>query len=203
MPGNTNPDYRKFTDEQLILKFQKEDIEAFNEIVYRYKDRIVNLIYRYTGNREDSEDLAQDTFLRLYNVKHLYREIGKFSTWFYTVAINISRSYLSNNKKYTTIPINNYYEDEDRDYELQSKLTSPEENANAVSENYYIQRAINSLEDIYREALILRDIQDLEYDEISKIMNLPVGTVKSRINRARESLKITLAKFYKTKNINQ
>jgi RNA polymerase sigma-70 factor (ECF subfamily) len=58
-----NPGYKDFTDEELIFKFQKEDIEAFNEIVIRYKDRLVNFLFRYTGNRDDSEDLAQDTFL--------------------------------------------------------------------------------------------------------------------------------------------
>lgn len=203
MSGNTNPHYRKFTDEQLILKFQKEDIDAFNEIVHRYKDKIVNFLYRYTGSREDSEDIAQEAFLRLYKSKHLYQEIAKFSTWFYTIAINISRTYLRKKKKYRTISINNYNEDEDKDYELPSKIISPDESANAVNENYYIQKAIDSLEDIHREIIILRDIQDLDYEEISKIMDLPLGTVKSRINRARESLKVKLEEFYKTKKINQ
>ncbi len=94
MSGKPNPDYKELTDEQLILTFQKEDINAFNEIVYRYKDKIVNFLYRYTGSREESEDIAQDAFLRLYKSKHLYREIGKFSTWFYTIAINLAKTNL-------------------------------------------------------------------------------------------------------------
>ncbi|MDQ3021823.1 MAG: sigma-70 family RNA polymerase sigma factor [Bacteroidota bacterium] len=199
MSGDKNPDYKKFTDEELILRFQKEDIEAFNEIVFRYKDRIVNFLYRYTSNREDSEDIAQEAFIRLYKSKHLYKEIAKFSTWFYTIAINIGRTNLRKKSKFRTMPINNFYEDSDKDYELTSKTTLPDEDANAVGENYYIQKAINSLEDIHKEVIILRDVQDVEYDEISKILDLPLGTVKSRINRARESLKITLQEFHKTK----
>ncbi|MEO8209360.1 MAG: sigma-70 family RNA polymerase sigma factor [bacterium] len=199
MSGDNNPDYKKFTDEELILRFQKEDIEAFNEIVFRYKDRMVNFLYRYTSSREDSEDIAQEAFIRLYRSKHLYKEIGKFSTWFYTIAINIARTNLRKKNKLRTMSINNFYVDDDKDYELTSKITLPDQDANTIGENYYIQKAINSLEDIHKEVIILRDVQDLEYEEISKILDLPLGTVKSRINRARESLKITLQKFYKTK----
>jgi RNA polymerase sigma-70 factor, ECF subfamily len=199
MPGNTNPDYKKLSDEQLILKFQKEDIDAFNEIVYRYKDRLVNFLYRYTGSREESEDIAQEAFIRLYKSKHLYREIGKFSTWFYTIAINLARTNLRTRNKRKTISINNYDETQEKDYDLRSEGLQPDENANASSENYFIQRAIDSLEEIHREVIVLRDIQDIGYEEISKILDLPLGTVKSRINRARESLKIELQEIYKPK----
>lgn len=199
MSGIDNPAYKNFTDEELILKFQKEDIAAFNEIVFRYKDRIVNFLYRYTNSREESEDIAQEAFIRLYRFKHLYKEVGKFSTWFYTIAINIARTNIRKKSKIRTMSINNFYKDNDKDYELPSKVTLPDEDANAVGENYYIQKAINSLDDIHKEVIILRDVQDLEYDEISKILNLPLGTVKSRINRARESLKAMMQKFDKSK----
>lgn len=201
MSGIDNPAYKKLTDEELILKFQNEDIAAFNEIVFRYKDRIVNFLYRYTSSREESEDIAQEAFIRLYRYKHLYREVGKFSTWFYTIAINIARTNIRKKSRIKTMSINNFYKDNDKDYELTSKVTLPDEDANAVGENYYIQKAIDSLDDIHKEVIILRDVQDLEYDEISKILNLPLGTVKSRINRARESLKATMQKFYKAKKI--
>jgi len=95
MPINPNSDYKKLTDEELILLFQRDDVNSFNELVHRYKDKIVNFLYRYTGSREDAEDLAQDAFLRLYKSKHLYREIAKFSTWFYTIAINLGKTSLN------------------------------------------------------------------------------------------------------------
>ncbi len=203
MPGKLNPDlnYKNLTDEELILEFQKEDVNAFNEIVYRYKDRIINFLFRYTSSREESEDIAQEAFLRLYKSKHLYREIGKFSTWFYTIAINLAKTHLRHKKNYRTISINNYDENEEKDYELTANVIAPDESANASNENYYIQKAINALNVKFKEVVILRDIQELDYEEISKITKLPLGTVKSRINRGRECLKEMLEQIYKPKQI--
>jgi RNA polymerase sigma-70 factor (ECF subfamily) len=203
MSGKSNPEYnyKNLTDEELILEFQKEDINAFDEIVYRYKDRIVNFLYRYTGSREDSEDIAQDAFLRLYKSKHLYREIGKFSTWFYTIAINLAKTSLRRKKKYRAFSINNFDEKEEKDYELTANVIAPDESANASNESYYIQKAIEALSDKFREVIILRDIQELDYEEIAKITKLPLGTVKSRINRGRECLKEMLEQIYKPKQI--
>lgn len=194
-------DYKSLTDEQLIFEFQQEDVEAFNEIVFRYKDRLVNFLYRYTGSKDDSEDLAQDTFLKLYRSKHLYREIAKFSTWFYTIAINLAKTNLRKKVRYNAISISDIDPDEEKDFELPaSDQISPEDSANASIENVYIQNAINSLNEKFREVIILRDIQDLDYEEISKITDLPLGTVKSRINRGRERLKELLKEIYKPSN---
>ena len=199
MSGKSKLDYnyKKLSDEELILIFQKEDVDAFNEIVYRYKDRIVNFLFRYTGSREESEDLAQDAFLRLYQSKHLYREIGRFSTWFYTIVINLAKTNIKVRARHKTISINNYDEDEEKDYQLPGSMISPDDSANSGTESYYIQKAIDSLNKKFKELIILRDIQDMEYEEIAKIANLPLGTVKSRINRGRECLKEILEHIYK------
>jgi len=189
--------YKSLTDEQLIAEFQKEDIEAFNELVRRYKDKLVNFLYRYTGNRDESEDLAQDTFLKLYKSKHLYREIAKFSTWFYTIAINIAKTNSRKTRKYNSISISDYDPENEKDFDLVSDVLGPDVNSNAAIENQYIQDAINSLDEHFKEVIMLRDIQDFDYEEITKILNLPLGTVKSRINRGREKLKILLKDIYK------
>ena len=194
-----NPEYKKLTDEELISEFQKDRIEAYNEIIVRYKDRLVNFLFRFTGSKEDAEDLAQDTFLKLYRSKHLYKEIAKFSTWLYTIAVNIAKTELRKKSRYNTMSISDFDPENDKDFDIPSGDISPDESANASIENYYIQKAISMLEDHYREALILRDIQDLDYDEIAKIINVPLGTVKSRINRAREKLKTILEEIYKPK----
>jgi RNA polymerase sigma-70 factor (ECF subfamily) len=194
---NVNPEYKKFSDEELIREFQKDRIEAYNEIVIRYKDRLINFLFRFTGSKEEAEDLAQDTFLKLYRSKHLYKEIAKFSTWLYTIAVNIAKTELRKKSRYNTISISDFDPENDKDFDIQSGDISPEDIANASIENYYIQKAIGMLEEHYREALILRDIQELEYDEIAKIINVPLGTVKSRINRAREKLKTILEEIYK------
>ena len=195
-----NPEYKGLTDEQLIFKFQEEDIEAFNEIVFRYKDKLVNFLFRYTGNRDDSEDLAQDTFLKLYRSKHLYREIAKFSTWFYTIAINIAKTNLRKKNRKKAISLSSFDTENEKDFELTANVLSPDESANASTESYYIQKAIDSLEENFREVIVLRDIQDFEYEEIAQITGLPLGTVKSRINRGREKLKVMLSEIYKPKD---
>lgn len=190
------PEYRKYTDEELILKFQSEDVEAFNEIVFRYKNKVVNFLYRYTGNRDEAEDLAQDTFVKVFRSKHLYKEIAKFSTWFYTIAVNTAKTNAKKKSRMSTISISDFDPDNEKDFDLKDPNQSPEDNANAGIENYYIQQAINSLDEDFRNIIILRDIQDLDYEEIVKITGLPMGTVKSRINRGREKLKKLLIDIY-------
>lgn len=201
MTGRRNPDYEKLSDELLIQKFQNEDIAAFNEIVLRYKDRLINFLFRYTGNKESAEDIAQDTFIKLYKNKHMYIEIAKFSTWFYTVAINETNTYLRKSKKTQTISVDSFNDHDKPVFEFQSDDATPFDKMNINDEAYYIQKAIKTLDDKHREIIILRDIQNLEYDEISKILDIPLGTVRSRINRARESLQIILQKVLKHKEL--
>ena len=92
----------ELTDEQLIKKFQDGDVGAYNQIVYRYKDRLLNFIYRFLNDLDRSEDLVQDTLLKLYTHKDSYKEIAKFSTWLYTIAANLSRTELRKNKRRKT-----------------------------------------------------------------------------------------------------
>jgi len=190
-------EYKKLTDEDLIFKFQEEDYDAFNEIVFRYKDKLVNFIFRYTGNRDDAEDYAQDTFLKLYRSKHLYREIAKFSTWFYTIALNTVKTNLKKRNKYNSISISEFDPEGDKDFDLPSEDKTPDELANIEIEREEVQKAIESLDETFREVIVLRDIEDLDYEEIAKITGLPLGTVKSRINRGREKLKNILIKILK------
>lgn len=195
--GNIN--YKTFTDEQLILKFQNEDIKAFNEIVLRYKDRLINFLYRFTGNRESAEDISQEAFFKLYKNKHKYIEIAKFSTWFYTIALNEAKSNYRKEKRHKAVSINEYYRDDHSDLELNSGGKTPEDIANSATEAMHIQRAIEELSENHREIIILRDIEDLEYEEISKVLDIPLGTVRSRLNRAREFLQIALDNLHKEK----
>ncbi|HWQ82812.1 MAG TPA: sigma-70 family RNA polymerase sigma factor [Ignavibacteria bacterium] len=196
------PGYRNYSDEELILKFQAEDVGAFNELVFRYKDKVVNFLFRYTGDRDEAEDLAQDTFVKVFRSKHLYKEIAKFSTWFYTIAVNTAKTNAKKKSRMSTISISDFDPENEKDFDLKDSGFSPEDNANAGIENQYIQQAINSLEEDFRSIIILRDIQELEYEEIAKITGLPMGTVKSRINRAREKLKKLLSDIYPYKEIN-
>ena len=183
----------ELTDEQLIKKFQNGDIGAFNQIVHRYKDRLINFIYRFVNDIDKSEDLTQDTFLKLYTHKDSYKEIAKFSTWLYTIAANLAKTELRKIKRRKTFSISDLSKD-DREFVISSEAIGPDDkNINSTFEKN-IQIALERLSVDFKTIIILRDIQELSYDEISKIMRLPIGTVKSRINRGRLKLQDLLIK---------
>lgn len=191
-------DYREFTDEQLILMLQiDEDIKAFDEIVLRYKDRIINFIFQYTNNRDDAEDLAQDSFLKLYRYRDKYKEIAKFSTWFYTIVINTVRNNYNRGKNF--IPVS--FEDMDEsDLETGDNIYYSDEFDNADEKEKKIEclkKAFDMLDNTFKEIILLRYTEGLEYEKISEILGIPSGTVKSRINRGREHLKNIFVKLYR------
>ena len=185
------------SDEDLIFLFQDGEILAFNEIVRRYKDPLMNFVYRFLGDTIESEDVVQETFLRVFRNKKAYKRIAKFSTWIYTIAGNLAKTELRKRKKRSVYSLSEIgYED--KDYEIVDDSQSPEKKTNTRMYDDIIQREIQQLSPKFREVIVLRDIQELSYEEISKIINVPLGTVKSRVNRARlrlqEKLKFLLDK---------
>ncbi|MCX7877320.1 MAG: sigma-70 family RNA polymerase sigma factor [Ignavibacteria bacterium] len=184
------------SDEKLMSEFQNGNNKAFDEIVRRYKDRLTNFIYRYTGNYDDSDDIVQDTFVRVYTSKHLYKEIAKFSTWIYTIAINIAKTKVIKEKKFNKTSLTVETNDEEWELEISDNSVSPESLADSVLLSRHIQNALNSINEVYRELVILRDIENFSYEEIVEMTGLPMGTVKSRINRGRERLQEILKDIY-------
>jgi RNA polymerase sigma-70 factor (ECF subfamily) len=174
----------KISDEDLIEKFQRGDLYAYELIVKRYKDQLLNFVYRFLGNQEEAEDVVQETFLRVYRKRHAYQRVAKFSTWIYTIAGNLARTELRRRNRRRIFSLSNLGV-EDKEYEISDEILSPERHTNTVLSEEIIQREINKLSTKFREVIILRDIQELSYEEISKIIRVPIGTVKSRVNRAR------------------
>ena len=183
----------ELSDEILIAKFQKGDISAYNQLVYRYKDRLLNFIYRFLNDLDRSEDLVQDTLLKLYTHKDSYQEIAKFSTWLYTIAANMARTELRKIKRRKTFSVTELSY-EDREFIISSSDSDPSEDNLSQNFEKNINKALSELPDDFKTIIILRDIQELSYDEISKIVKLPLGTVKSRINRGRVKLQQLLKK---------
>ena len=179
-------DYQ-LSDEILIKRFQEGDINAYNEIVHRYKDRLYNFIYRFLNDMDRSEDLVQDTLIKLYTHKNSYQEIAKFSTWLYTIAANLARTELRKLKRRKTFSITELSFD-DREFIISSSDSDPSKEHLSQNLEKNIQNALSELPDDFKTIIILRDIQELSYDDISKIVELPLGTVKSRINRGRLKL---------------
>ena len=174
-------------DEELIVRFQNGDRPAYTILVNRYKDRIVNFIYRFTGDLDSAEDLAQETFLKLYIKKDSYKKIAKFSTWLYTIAGNLAKTELRKIKRRQTYSISDLSRNE-REFIIRDNSYLKEEKSDD-KETLFLQESIMELEQDFRTIIILREIQELSYENISKILQLPLGTVKSRINRGKLKLR--------------
>ena len=140
-----------------------------------------------------SEDLVQDTLLKLYTHKDSYQEIAKFSTWLYTIAANLARTELRKKKRRKTFSVTELSR-EDREFIIASSDVDPSEDLSSQNFEKSVQQALAELPDDFKTIIILRDIQELSYDEISKIVDVPLGTVKSRINRGRVKLQQLLKK---------
>jgi RNA polymerase sigma-70 factor (ECF subfamily) len=183
------------SDEQLIARFQLGDVQAYDLLVRRYKDQLLNFVYRFVGNRTDAEDIVQETFLRVYKNKHMYKEIAKFSTWVYTIAGNLAKTELRRRKRHKIFSVSNFV-NEERDYDIPDREHSPEKKVDSTIQEDIIQKAIEKLPAKFREVIILRDIQGFAYEEISQILDIPLGTVKSRVNRGRLKLQEDLKFLY-------
>ena len=183
----------ELSDEILIKKFQEGDVGGYNQLVFRFKDRLLNFIYRFVNDLDLAEDLVQDTLLKLYTHKDSYQEIAKFSTWLYTIAANLARTELRKKKRRKTFSVTELSRD-DREFIIASSDVDPSEDLSSQNFERNIQLALAELPDDFKTIIILRDIQELSYDEISKIVDVPLGTVKSRINRGRVKLQQLLKK---------
>ncbi len=175
------------TDEELIERFQNGDVYAFDLIVKRYKNQLLNFIYRFLGNAEEAEDLVQETFLRVYRNRKAYQKVAKFSTWIYTIAGNLAKTELRKRKRRRFFSISELGYN-DKDYDISDENYNPERDVDGRIKETIIHEKIMELSPKFREVIILRDVQQLSYEEISEIVNIPLGTVKSRVNRGRLKL---------------
>ena len=176
------------TDKELMELIQAGDDRAFGVLVERFQDRLLNFVGRIVIDRETAEELVQETFLRIFNQKNSYTPEYAVSTWIYTIALNLARSELRKRKLRRFLSLD--FIKEEADVELADKV-----NLKAMSLAPIIQRAIEKLPDDYKTAFILCDIQRLPYQQIAEVMRVPVGTVKSRINRARSMLRDKLKPY--------
>jgi len=184
-------DYAEKTDEELIRELQAGDICAFDEIVDRFSGPLLNFISRIVGDPVGAEDLLQETFIRLWTNKHSYREIAKFSTWLYTVAGNLAKSDLRRRRIRRWLPLSSgsgEYADDERFLDLPDKTADSHRDYERRNIQRRVEEEIGKLPIVFKEVIILRDLQELSYEEIGSILKIPLGTVKSRVNRARQRL---------------
>lgn len=175
-------------DEEVMGMFQKGDTPAFSLLVRKYKDDLTNFVIRFVGEEDEAEDIVQETFVRVFRKKHQFLPGAKFSTWLYTIAANLARTRLRRLSLRRFIRLGN-------DAEEGPVFDLPDENARtdrAAEESLReerIQRALDALPVRLKEVVVLRDIQELTYEEIAAITGSAMGSVKSRISRARSRLR--------------
>jgi len=186
-----------FTDEELILEFQQNNtIKAYELLVQKYKNPLINYVYRFLGDYEACVDIVQETMIKVYRNKDSYKSIAKFSTWIYTIAGNLARTEYQRRKRRNIFSINSMKED-DETFDIPDDSMRPDIITDSGIKNEIIQKALLKVSKSYREMVILRDIQELSYEEIAEVTGIAVGTVKSRINRGRAQLQKMLKDIYK------
>jgi len=166
----------KDIDYRLIRAIQNGDMVAFNTMVDRYKKRLMNVLCRMLSSTEEAEDIVQETFVRVYQHRQSFNFKHCFSTWIYTICLNLARNELRKRKKFKFQDITEMQGNE-LEFAVEAKLPSrlPQ----------LLENAVKELPVKYREAFLLRDVQEMPYEEVAKVLGVPLGTVKSRVNRAR------------------
>jgi RNA polymerase sigma-70 factor (ECF subfamily) len=187
------------SDEDLMARVAEDDERAFGELVRRYQGRVANLVSRVLNDRECADDLAQEVFVRVFVHRRNYRRGSRLSTWIFTIAANLAKNEIRRRVRRRNWFSLDALQELLKDSAIQ--LADPTEGREALMEREQLQaalgRAIATVPEKYRVALVLRDIEGLPYEEIAEVLGIPGGTVRSRINRARSMLKRKLQPLLK------
>ncbi|MDR1727194.1 MAG: sigma-70 family RNA polymerase sigma factor [Acidobacteriota bacterium] len=188
-------------DNILVEEFIAGDDAAFTQLVTRYKDPITNYLNMMVGNYDVATDLAQETFLRVYQNIGRYSNLYQFSTWIYRIATNLAIDEMRYRKRRGQVFYRNIWGNrtkdagEEQEFVLRDTGRSPSDEVLRKESGQILGEAIRSLPPKYRTAFIMKEVQELQYDEIAKILKTSPGTIKSRLHRARELLQRKLEHY--------
>jgi len=185
------PPIPSLSDEDLMARVAEDDERAFTELVRRFQGRVTNLIARVLNDRESSDDLAQEVFVRVFVHRRNYRRGSKFTTWLFTIAANLAKNEIRRRVRKRNWFSLDALQEVLNDSAIQ--LADPTEGQELTLQREQLQeaigRAIATVPEKYRVALVLRDVEGFAYEEIGQMLRVPGGTVRSRINRARGMLR--------------
>jgi RNA polymerase sigma-70 factor (ECF subfamily) len=177
------------TDSKLVRRVQKGDKGAFDILVLKYQHKIVNLVMRYVRDPEQAMDISQEAFIKAYRALPRFRGDSAFYTWLYRIAVNTAKNHLAAQRRRPTDIELDLQDPEQFDLHARLKETdTPEAVMISREMRETVEQAIQSLPDDLRTAIILRELDGMSYEEIAETMECPVGTVRSRIFRAREAI---------------
>jgi len=176
-------------DVELMLRFQKGDARAFEELVRRHTRGILNLVYRYFGDASRAEDVAQDIFVKVYRARMKYEPKARFSTWLYRIAVNhcLNEIRARRAQPAVAVPADDLLEEPSGE--------SPDARLNRLELQQAVKKAIDALPENQRMAVLLARYEEMNYGEIAEAMGLSLEAVKSLLFRARENLKQALARY--------
>ncbi len=178
------------SDSELVAGFLAGDRRTFTELTERYQDRLLNFIYRMIGDRDRAEDLVQETFVRVYRHLHRFDQSKKFSTWAYTIASNLAKNELRNRSRNPLVlfqAIKTSWEADHRPLEWEDNTYRPDDLFRKRHLRELVEKVVDDLPAHHREVFLLREMEGKTYEEIAEITGVNLGTVKSRLNRARNS----------------
>ena len=177
-------------DSGLVAAFLEGEKRAFNLLVDRYQSRLLNFVYRTTGDRERAEDLVQETFIRVYRHLHRFDQSKKFSTWIYTIASNLAKNELRNRSRNPLVlfqAIRKNWDADQKPLEWEDNTFRPDDLFRKRHLRQMVESAVEELPEHHRVVFVLRELEGKTYEEIAEITSCNLGTVKSRLNRARNN----------------
>lgn len=177
------------SDQELVKRTMQGDGQAFDELVVNYQNKVYALAYRYMGNEDDAYDVAQETFIKAYRSLRSFKGESSFGTWIYRITTNVCLDEIRRRKRRVVpLSLDEPLATLDGD-EVEREIPDSSLSADRVYEqkefNQYIQKLLDDMKPEHKTAIILRDVMELSYEEIAAVLNCSIGTVKSRINRAR------------------
>jgi RNA polymerase sigma-70 factor (ECF subfamily) len=187
---------RLLEDSAVVSAFLGGEEKAFEELVDRYQTRLLNFIYRTTGDRERAEDLVQEVFVRVYRHIHRFDRSKKFSTWIYTIASNLAKNELRNRSRNPLVlfqTIKRNWQDEDRPLQFEDPASRPDDLFRRRHLRELVEASVQKLPAHHRQVFVLRELEGKSYEEIAEITSCNLGTVKSRLNRARNAFATIIA----------
>ena len=180
----------ELSDSQVVQTFLDGEARAFGELVGRYDKRLLNFVYRTVGDRERAQDLVQETFVRVYRHLHRFDQTKKFSTWIYTIASNLAKNELRNRSRNPLVlfqTIKKNWEADHRPLEWEDPRLRPDDLFRKRHLRELVEGAVAQLPEHHRIVFVLRELEGKTYEDIADITGCNLGTVKSRLNRARNN----------------
>ena len=196
--GSVNENFKASNDEAIVKRVQEGDVEAYNLLVIKYQHKIFQVIGKFVNNQADIADVAQEAFIKAYRAINSFRADSSFYTWLYRIAVNTAKTHLeSNNKTRNHLDVDS---PEFQSIDEQGVLASSDTPDRIIESQELQQVIIDAMADLpseLSEAITLREVEGMSYEDMAVVLKVPIGTVRSRIFRARQFIEQRMTKFAK------